>query len=240
MTLKSLYLEVKYEATTHQMKLWFMECISKYFPEYKSKVGKEWNLPTFEVKSSPNRAGWFKGTSWSNDGKAESSTFSINRDLIGNEAYKRIVYHETIHYIQFNLYTQRQWATMANGGHDGFFREAMAKINAGEGSGFVTQKAEDLHTWGAIAGGKEFWVYGIKDYRGRYMFAYSKTERLDAVELLKKQKKAQSWQGIYAFKSNDLKYRIGKITMSKGRVGLAVELPRDLSTVEDDIKGNEL
>lgn len=240
MKLKTLYLEAKYEATSSQMKAWFLECISKYFSEYKSKVGKEWNMPSFEVKSDANRAGWFKVTSWSSDGKAQASSLTVNKDLIDNEAYKRIIYHETIHYIQSNLYSYRQWANVANGGHDGFFREAMAKINSGEGSDYVTQKAEDIHSWGTIAGGKEFWVYGIKDRQGRYMFAYSKTDRPDAVTLLKSQKQLQSWKEIYAFKSNDLKYRIGKITMTKGRIGLAVEIPKDLSTVEDDVKGSEL
>ena len=240
MNLKSIYLESKYAATSSQMKTWFLECISKYFSEYKSKVGNDWPMPTFEVKSHPSYAGWFDVDSWTRDNKPQSSTLAVNKDLVDNQSYKRIIYHEAIHYIQSNVYTKSQWSHAFNGGHDRFFNEAMNKINSGEGSGFVTQKGEDIHTWGVIAGGKEFWVYGAQERNGDYIMCYSRTDRPDVISFLKKMKDVYHWKKIYAFKSNDLKYRIGKITMNKGRIGLGMGIPKDMSTVEDDVAGHEI
>lgn len=237
--IKSILHEGKYDLTTNQMKTWFFEGVSKYFPEYKDKIGKDWPMPIFEVKSHSSYAGWFKVTKWSSDRKAVECKISVNKDLIDNEKYRSIVLHELIHYIQSNVYSYNQYATMSNGGHDSFFYKYLEAMNAKEGSNFI-KKSEDISSWGTIGGGQEFWVYGIRDRKGRIMLAYSRTERPDVVELLKRQIKLQGWDAIYSFKSNDMKYRIGKITTVKGKIRLAVEIPTDQTGMEQELAQYEI
>lgn len=232
MKLKWLLLEKKHDVTKNQMKLWFNECMRKFFNKHYDKIGNEWPMPVFEVKSNKTRAGWymcsFKGDAVVNP------VIGLNPDFLDHAA-KNIIFHETIHYVQSNEYSYYQFSQASNKGHDTFFTEYMNKINAVEGADFVTVK-QDTANLDVVSGGKEFWVYGIKTHKNEFGFAYSATERPNVVEHLKKQKSINKYKQIYAFKSNKFKYKIGSIT----KTGIKFGVPNEQENIETEISKYEI
>ncbi len=229
MKIKKLLFEKKHDITKNQMQKWFNECMRKFFNQY---IDEGWSSPSFEVKTDKNRAGWYKCSFKGNE--VINPIIGLNSDFIEHTA-RNIIFHETIHYVQSNVYTYHQYKYASNSGHDAFFIEYMNKINAVEGKDFVTvkQDTKDLDT---VSGGKNFWVYAIKTHGNEFGFAYSITERPNVLDYLKKQKKLNKYKQIYVFPSNKFKYKIGLIT----KTSIKFRIPSDQTNMEKEISQYEV
>lgn len=232
MKLKNIILEAKHDATKSDMNKWFLECMRKYFPEYSKEVGVDWPFPIFEIKTDKTRAGWYKCKFRGN--QVVDPIIGLNTIFVSHTG-RNVTFHETIHYVQSNIFTYRQYNQMANKGHDSFFIQSMNKINSVEGKDYITVQ-QDTAALDAISGNKEFWVYGIKTHRGEFAFAYSATERPNVETHLKKQLKINSYKSIYVFKSDKFKYRLGSVTKTSIKFGV----PNDQDNIEQEISKYEI
>lgn len=219
MKLRNILEEGKYDVHKSNMKTWFDECIRKFFPEFKNKIGSEWEYPTFEIKTDKNRAGWFK-CSFMRD-KVINPIIGINPDFVEYTA-KNITFHETIHYVQGNTYGYTRYAHASNGGHDSFFIEKMNSINAVEGSGFVTIKQE-TQSMADKDTNKTFWVYGVLMADGDFAFAHSSKLNEPMLQHLLKQKTNGRYKKVYSFQTKMFKYKIGSVS----KTGLKLGIPND-------------
>ena len=223
MKLRKLLNEGKYDVSKQNMKIWFEECIKKYFSEYKDRIGTEFFYPTFEIKTDQKRAGWFK-SSFIGD-KPITPVIGLNPDFIEHTA-KNIVFHETIHYIQANTYGYTKYKLASNGGHDSFFIEKMNKINSIEGKDFITIKQE-TQSLANKSTSKTFWVYGILTHDGTFAFAHSSKTNDNIEQHLIKQKNAGKYKKVYKFQTNIFKYKIGSVNKTGLKFNIPVEQPTE-------------
>lgn len=219
MKLWDILQEAKYDIHKSNMKIWFDECIRKFFPEFKNKIGSEWEYPTFVIKTDKNRAGWFK-CSFIKD-KVVNPIIGINPDFVEYTA-KNITFHETIHYVQANTYGYTRYAFVSNGGHDSFFIEKMNSINSIAGSGFVTVKQE-TQSLGDKDTNKIFWVYGVMMLDGDFAFVHSVKLNESILQHLLKQKNNGRYKKVYSFQTKQFKYKIGSVS----KTGLKLSIPND-------------
>lgn len=219
MNLRNIIEASKYDTSKSQMKQWFIQCISKYFPQHKPDVGNDWEMPTFLIKTDKKRAGWFQ-CSFKGD-IVVNPVITVNPDFV-HSTMRNIVFHETIHYVQANVYGYTKYRLAQNGGHDSFFIEMMNKINSGEGQGFVTVKQDSQQ----LSGNKEFWVYGVKTTRGEFGFLSTAKQNPLILNHLK-QGIGVRYVDVYEFKTAELKYKIGSFTKRSLKLGVPMTQPTD-------------
>lgn len=225
MKIRKLLEAGKYDVHKSNMKTWFDECIRKYFPEFKNKVGSDWEYPTFEIKTDKNRAGWHKCSFSRSSGKAINPTIGLNPDFLNHTA-RNITFHETIHYVQANTYGYTKFANAANGGHDAYFIQMMNKINASEGPNYITVKQE-MEALDNKETNKSFWVYGVMTSDKEFGFAYTSKPNDKVKQFLINAKNSKRYKKIYEFQSNLFKYKVGSITKTSYNFGIPNNQPTE-------------
>jgi hypothetical protein len=153
---------------------YFYECMRKHFSEYIKSI-REWGVPKFTLMSDPRYAGLFVYTAYPYAMKLDSQSIKINRDITTNqEVFKSTVFHETIHYVQYNLKVRelppynRPFRDTGDG-HDREFYSWLKAINRIEGSDFV-KKSEELSV--TLKSYKPFYIYGAVNPKDNGMYYY--------------------------------------------------------------------
>ena len=184
---------VKAERTSTILDL-FKKCSKKYFKGITKKLPD----PTIKIGTAYGKFGHYN--------RAKNELW-INKDLFSNErGLKSTVYHETIHYWDFDYpWSEFRW----NKGHGKFFMEYAQKINSGEKDPKLVQ-VTDYASEKITATEKEFVVY-FWEYQGAYGALWSVKESEIIKNLITKIfiGKPGAPTELYVAYTNDIEFRKG-------------------------------
>jgi hypothetical protein len=229
--LRSLFFEQLVEAnraeSVQQIRKWFYECMEKYFPEYKAKIGSELQEPKFEVRSIKS-VGLYSSLKYK-DGKVGDPKIILHPNFIDTDG-RSTTFHETIHYIQSYYYNYNEFKRSVRiyGGHDAFFDSWMNKMNAVEGDGYIDVEAthdkyKDVKTV------RKFWVYAYLADSGDLRVTHTKRFNEKIKVWLLRMKSNGNAEKVYMFETDEYKYQLGKISSGSVWVGV-IENP-DLDAI---------
>lgn len=233
---ETLVLEAGYGNIKSLTEKYFNECIDRYFQEYRSNMG-EWGIPVFKVRSGTATAGLFSYIPAK--GRLMNQSITMNPDIAanGDDMLRRVVFHETIHYVQTNL-SIRRLPPYQNGkstdGHDSYFSEMMIRMNSVEGRDYVTvtQDATSIKV-----SSKEIYVYGIETNSGDFATVWSPTESEVVKSWLTTTARAKH-KNIFWFTTNDyyFKEKGSKIKSGGSLRFAAVDKPDKVELCKKHIK----
>jgi len=215
---------------------YFNECMSRYFQEYKSSM-EEWGIPVFKVRSGTATAGLFSYIPAK--GRLMNQAMTMNPDIAanGDDMLRRVVFHETIHYVQTNLSIRRlppYQDGKSTDDHDKYFTDMMGKINSGEGQDYVTVKQDATNI---KVSSKEIYVYGIETNSGDFATVWSPTESEAVKSWLTTTGKAKH-KNVFWFTTNDYYFKeAGSKIKSGGSMRFAgVDKPDKIEFVKKYLK----
>lgn len=213
---------------------YFNDCMDEFYPEYRKYIDNgDFVYPGFIIKKMSGKVGLCRGYIKPLQGiwKVE---IAIHSDYAGiPDVSRSIVYHETIHYIQFllkdnNLEPYKNKSIS----HDSFFKSEMDRMNSKLGTDFVKQ-TEDTSDYQLE---KDLFIY-LVDYReaepkGKYDYvaAFSRTENKvferKRLDILKNFAGAK----FYKFKTRNMAWMYTVLEATKG---MSIFIPSDLKDNSD-------
>jgi len=219
--LRSLFSQQLAEASkaqsVQQMREWFYECMEKYFPEYKAKIGSELQEPKFQVKSIKS-VGLYSSIKY-RDGTVKDPTIILNPNFFEIKG-RSTTFHETIHYIQSYHYNYYEFnaSIRHTGAHDDFFKDWMNKMNAVEGPDYIVI-ASDREMFKNVKTVRKFWVYAYLTADGDLNVTHTKRFNPKMEAWILRMKSKSNVAKVYMFETDEYKYQLGKTVSGTVWVG---------------------
>lgn len=198
----------------------YKTCITKYFPKYKNSV----SLPTIKILKNYSTIGRRKGGSY-NYG---THTITVDGDIASNpELLQSVMYHETIHVMQYVIDGGIDWKKEREGYHGSDFIAHMQRINAGEGKELVTVRmSADSTTKLKVT--KPFYVYVIKE-KTMFLVAWSSKFSEKIIDSCKWKAKQRNALGIFYFETTDFIWKeLSRVTANNTRAMSGIDLKEPL------------
>jgi hypothetical protein len=201
---------------------YFYECMKKHFSEYYKYI-REWGVPKFELMSNPRYAGLFVYLARPRQLDLINQSIKINRDITTNvDNFRSVVFHETIHYVQYNLkvrglYPYELPFRDTGDGHDAEFFSWVKSINRVEGSNFV-KRSEELDV--NLKSYKPFYIYGVVDQKDNGLYYYWTVRFNEKAASTLAVLVERGWKSPFILKVDVARLKSANVRFNKSRISL--------------------